>query len=552
MDKFRFGFEYEVYLEAVNPLFSDMCVLYSQNKELEYELDLYKQGPKWNVSTKTIAPTWYKRAQRSLSETPAAGRKDPCYFMEHSMPRHALYCMQLNHLYYPDVEFALVAGFGQVCRQLPDRDGDGAASAWIRPMTWQQPGTDRSRRGSSSGSSGSSRRGSSKLGGKVQQQFWVISQDGSLGDRLVTGYVPPNTQATIAMYDTFASAASNKYEVIPVPSARAANVFGAEVISPIMSMKDIAYKVSNSRFDQVLRTALAAGGQFKQWHNDRTSNHVHLSYDTPGFFRKPAPLLKVCMAYWYFEPVLLLLCRHTRRANDYCWSLREFLTKGKVMSEGDYAMHVQYGNKMHLTAMSRVRFKEEYHKIFHTMRMSNYASVLKDLGLPDDYPSIVYMFQDFDYRTSALNLTNLVPNGSGTIEVRIKHGSTDCTENKMWMHLLANLFYSAFTDSRLVSERGGDRFRASAWDLYDQLAEHPHWTKSTAMHINAETASTLQDVLRVMSDYCPDRKVWSYWMDVLHSTHTICDAKSSAAACASASLGKSVPAKKKKAVKRKT
>ena len=186
--------------------------------------------------------------------------------------------------------------------------------------------------------------------------------------------------------------------------------------------------------------------------------------------------------------------------------------------------------------------------------MSNYASILKDLGLSDDYQSVAYLFQDFDYRTSALNLTNLVPNGSGTIEVRLKHGSADTHENKMWIHLLANILYTAFTDTKLISERWDDKFKQSAWDLYDKLAAHPHWTKSTALHINADTANTLQNVLKVMEHYCTDHAVWSYWMKLLNTTHTICHVHSKDSACSTpkAHSKSALLAKKKKGNKRRS
>jgi hypothetical protein len=504
--------------------------LYALNKEIGYELDLLRQGPKWNANTKTIAPAWYKtRRSAQDSPAPAAGHKDFCFFSEHSMPFHTLYCMMLNHLYFPESEFALVGPSGHLCRQQHNTGAKNTTTAsttttttftssWIRPMVWDKPKTSR---GTSNRSNKSSEHNSSS------SQCWVIMLDGSLPDFIITNYLPEKP-VTAYVYDTFASAAANKYEAIQVPSTRQACTFATEIVSPVMTMKDINLK-SDSEFDRFMRN-VSANGQFRQWHSDATSNHVHLSYDNPSFFRNPARLLKVCMAYWYFEPVLLMLCRHTRRSNDYCWSLRQFL-KGKIMSDSDYAMHVEFGSKLYLTAMSRDRFKEVYHKIFHTATITNYASILKDLGLSDDYQSIAYLFQHLEYRTSALNLTNLVPGGTGTIEIRIKHGSADTTENKMWIHLLANMFYVAFTDTKLISERWDDKFINSAWDLYDQLASQTHWTKSTSLHINSDIASNLQNVLQIMERYCPDKKVWTYWMNTLTNTHTICNVSSRDAAC---------------------
>ena len=206
MNNFRIGWEHECFLEAVNPLFPDICKLYALNKELAYELELYHHGPRWDANTKTIAPSWYKRRPTAReSGAPAVGHKDPCFFTEHSMPFHTLYCMMLNHMYYPESEFALAGPTGILCRQKHTTDAKNTAattttftSSWIRPMVWDKPKTSRGNRSNKSSEHGS------------VSQCWVIMLDGSLPDFIVSSYLP-DKPTTAYLYDTFASAVANKY-----------------------------------------------------------------------------------------------------------------------------------------------------------------------------------------------------------------------------------------------------------------------------------------------------------------------------------------------------
>lgn len=200
-------------------------------------------------------------------------------------------------------------------------------------------------------------------------------------------------------------------------------------------------------------------------------------------------LAKVCMVYWYFEPVLLLLVGHWRRRNTYADSMR-----------------------------NQLKMLKHYRNLFFNVDASNIEEFLMSHGLALDLPSIVFLFQTDRY--SAFNMYNLAPNSIGTIEVRLKHGSNDPLENKMWMCLFALMFQAAADDKFWISNQSKE-FKKSAWDLYAKLEINPQWDTSTKLFLNESTLQDLKVVLETMRTYVDDDLVWNYWMSVLSRLHDV-------------------------------
>jgi hypothetical protein len=261
-----------------------------------------------------------------------------------------------------------------------------------------------------------------------------------------------------------------------------------EISSRILTIEDVNPN-ANTTFDAFLTTNTTANGAFSYWHNTTTSNHVHFSYREPSFYRNPTTLAKVCMVYWYFEPVLLLMVGHWRRRSSYAGSMRE-----------------------------QFKAVKNYRNLFFNVDASNFEGFLSMMGLELDLPSIVFLFQTGRY--SAFNMYNLAPNSIGTIEVRLKHGSNDPLENKMWMLLLAFMFNSAAEDQSWVTNQPNE-FKKSAWNLFSKLELNREWETSTKLFLDDSTLYDLKVVLDVMRTYVVEDIVWNYWMSVLSRLHNI-------------------------------
>jgi hypothetical protein len=157
---------------------------------------------------------------------------------------------------------------------------------------------------------------------------------------------------------------------------------------------------------------------FALWHNQKTSNHVHLSCG--NYFNSTDNVIKFCMAWWYFEPIFMSLCSEWRRNNEYAQPMREL-------------MKTQLGEN------------DNHNGIFLNLHPGNFDIIFHGMTgmLVGDFPrlpAIIQLFQgnpfDQSSRYTALNLLNLVPGRIGTIEIRIKEGTTDPENIKAFIHLL--------------------------------------------------------------------------------------------------------------------
>jgi hypothetical protein len=211
--------------------------------------------------------------------------------------------------------------------------------------------------------------------------------------------------------------------------------------------------------------------------------------------------------YWYFEPVLMLMVAHWRRDSEWCSSMRDFLA-----GKGEPRYMIMRGQN------SRAAFSKYYERLFQEADAGTWKSMLKEVGLKADLPSVVHTFQSIHDRYSSLNLLNLSPKGTGTIEARLKHGSYDAHENKMWMHLFMNLFHSAITRKKWITASSA-KFKRDAWELYAHLAKNPDFKSKTCLKLNRETRACLDNVVKEMKAYVPDKAVWEYWSGLLKRMH---------------------------------
>lgn len=320
---------------------------------------------------------------------------------------------------------------------------------------------------------------------------WMISSDGTVGD----------DGSDKMYYRDFDAYLNGKTRDRLSGSVLA----GFEVVSPILTIKDIDVTTEKTQLDEAIRV-LGVNGTFVYWNSMSTSNHIHISHH---LFRDPASLFKMSLVFWYFEPVLMLMVAHWRRSNRWCNSMRDFLA-----GKHEVGSYFYMGD-----TNSRAAFSKYYERVFREADASTWKSMLKEVGLKADLPSVVHTFQNVHDRYSSLNLLNLSPKGTGTIEVRLKHGSCDAHENKMWMQLFLNIFHSAIAQKRWITA-SSDRFKRDAWDLYGHLSSNPDFKSKTRLKLNRETRTCLDSVLKEMKMYVPNKVVWEYWSKLLKKMHT--------------------------------
>lgn len=198
-----------------------------------------------------------------------------------------------------------------------------------------------------------------------------------------------------------------------------------EFVSPIM--EEAAYETTLNTFF----TDTRVNETYFYFNNSTTSNHVHISYGNE--LRNPMKLLKFLMAWWYFEPVFLHIVPYWRRNNDYCNSL-----------------HTIIRDKMHASANAGKIFSVLPENVKNKLT-GNKTESWTDKEAYTCIDRIITLFQgDPEERSSryaAINLLNLRKGGYGTVEFRLKHGSSDGEEAIMFIKL-----YIAFIKKAITSD----------------------------------------------------------------------------------------------------
>ncbi len=222
-----------------------------------------------------------------------------------------------------------------------------------------------------------------------------------------------------------------------------------EIVSPILKWRDLTKKrysrsasnsnksTSNSNknntqgivpsFHYVLDDALKANGLFEYYNNNYTSNHIHLSLNDT--FKDPCNVVDIAMAWWYFEPLFFSIVAPFRTNNKYCKSFSDQI-------------------KSNINIVDKVKNVGNIHsRMFETTSLQSLEARYDDD--PDSIRDFVTKYFQGDDRFCALNLSNMYT--IGTIEVRLKHGSTSSLENVMWMKLMAYFFYAALVNESVTT-----------------------------------------------------------------------------------------------------
>lgn len=190
-----------------------------------------------------------------------------------------------------------------------------------------------------------------------------------------------------------------------------------EIVSPILSWADITSNI----LETVLNKQLLCDVEFNYFNNSTTSNHVHLSYNKVFQDKDAKIVLKIAMAWWYFEHVFLYLVDYSRRDNHFCETIHSYFKSRGFNSDlvKETFKKLQDDN---LQAFLNFVFKDNVHKISSNL------------------DGLVSFFQGGS-RYLAFNMLNLLK--YGTIEIRLKHGSSDMNENTKYVKLLTYFFKAA-------------------------------------------------------------------------------------------------------------
>lgn len=233
-----------------------------------------------------------------------------------------------------------------------------------------------------------------------------------------------------------------------------------EFVSPILKWDDIKSNDDKTNvIGYTLNKILPCKGEFDYLHNNKTSNHVHIS--RANSFQEENNVVKICIAWWYFEPIILSFVKKWRYNSEYAKSLNTIIE-------------------------NTIKNKKMREYIFFNLNEDNFKQVLPyDDGL-NFFTNIFNLFQGINYksgkgkhdRNAGLNLLNLpyVP----TVEIRLKEGSTNNYDITMFIKFLA-YFLDAICKNKSITTKLNDAEKIQFW--YVKKSGRKHFMKDMWNHL---------------------------------------------------------------------
>ena len=258
-----------------------------------------------------------------------------------------------------------------------------------------------------------------------------------------------------------------------------------EMVSPVLTYKDVAEGWMGRVLDGMrCRKPL----QLTYWNNEKTSTHVHMSYDHPFFHdNKPYFLIKLCTAWLYFEPIFMLLMGHWRRENRYAKGMRTVVTERSIFD----TVH------------------ERNFKDLMGSQLSNEALVYAIIELFQGKPDAK------ESRYAAFNMLNMNPGGIQTVEVRIKQGSSDSVENQNFVLLLAN-FVKGVMERDGVAMTYSQSKKDAFWNLTSILMRHPEWSTSTSLVLPNADWEVVHSIFKEFLTYIQDINIKAHYISIFN------------------------------------
>jgi hypothetical protein len=140
------------------------------------------------------------------------------------------------------------------------------------------------------------------------------------------------------------------------------------------------------------------------------------------------------MAWWYFEPVFMLMVAGKRRSNGYCDLMRNLIDA--EINDLDTFKYLVYDD-----------FKSTVDELKYIITL--FQGGVKKVN-----------------RYAAFNMLNLLPGGIGTIEFRLKHGSSSGEENVHYINFLMYFILSVVNQEHCITELLEDDQKEYLWNLY--------------------------------------------------------------------------------------
>jgi len=257
-----------------------------------------------------------------------------------------------------------------------------------------------------------------------EKQSWIITQDPSVTAN--DGFIP--------FYNKFI----DRFNLENKKQENKDIINNIEIVSPILTWEQINDDILENMLGQNLLKP-----EINQYlNNATTSNHVHISYDK--LFQRAEITVKMLMAWWYFEPVFLYLVGYWRRDNEYCSTI--------------------YAN-LKETGVEDSIIDNLFFTLNETTLKAKLAEIFPEIS--EGILGLLALFQG-ENRYVTFNMLNIF--SYGTIEIRLKHGSADMTENKMYIMLLTYFFKAAMEKqcvTTLYGEEEKDLFLKTNKDVYN-------------------------------------------------------------------------------------
>ena len=170
----------------------------------------------------------------------------------------------------------------------------------------------------------------------------------------------------------------------------------------------------------------------------------------------------------------MMLCGHWRRNNDYCKLYRNRLEiKPELFN---YTIDDFENNYLYF-------IRDNYPEVYKELMSYNTPGITEEYFNNKVIIALLTIIQggpSYNDRYFSLNMLNLLQSGIGTFEFRIKQGSNDVEENKMFMLLLGE-FVKTIMNTRegLVSNMyKNNPIKYELWKIHDILIKN-NWIKHT-------------------------------------------------------------------------
>ena len=219
--------------------------------------------------------------------------------------------------------------------------------------------------------------------------------------------------------------------------------------------------------------------------NSTTSNHIHFSVGDQ--LKDPKKLYKLCTYWLYFEPLFIRMFPWWRQQNEYATSMYTCLEA--MLGDKDRVLRMLYN----LTAHAQKLDTDPDNGIHQV--------IAKFQGNPHEHES----------RYACFNILNMLPGCIGTVEVRLKHGSTDEDELKNYTAFFArfivgtlnlNVMADEFVTTCIQRGRLPPFTRAIIWEAltsgsepFDKITIHLHTLYEMLRVFFQDTMNNLQPFL---------------------------------------------------------